>query len=78
VRSTSASPCSPIAKALPVPTAMVLTLYPVAFSKSGINASSKPESWVLVVVARMILGLAGASASAAGSLFLAGVSAGSL
>jgi len=45
--------------AWPDPTATVCTLYPVSCSKSGIITSSNPESWVLVVVARIRFGLAG-------------------
>jgi len=47
--------------AAPEPTATVFTMYPVFSWKSGISTSSRPESWVLVVVARIIFGLAGAA-----------------
>src|SRR5665213_1561815 len=51
--STSASPRSPIARAAPVPTAIVFTWNPEAFSNAGTRTSSKPVSWVLVVVAEL-------------------------
>src|SRR3972149_3359561 len=58
-RMTSASPRSAIAIAAPVPTAIVLTLYPVRASNMGTRTSSRPESWVLVVVDKISWGLAG-------------------
>ena len=50
--STSASPLVPISMACPVPTATMSTLQLFFFSKSGRMKVSKPESAVLVVVAR--------------------------
>jgi hypothetical protein len=52
-RSTSASPRFPMAMACPEPTAIVLTVRPVFFSKRGTSTSRRPVSCVLVVVARM-------------------------
>src|SRR5581483_2390472 len=52
-RLTSASPRAASASACPVPTAIVLTEYPVCFSNIGTRTSSRPESWVLVVVERI-------------------------
>ena len=51
--STSASPRRPSSRACPLPTASVLTCQPVARVNSGSSSSSRPESWVLVVVARI-------------------------
>ena len=51
--STSASPFWPIVIAWPEPTAIVLTIRPDCFSNCGTSTSSSPESWVLVVVARI-------------------------
>src|SRR5665213_246563 len=62
--STSASPRSPIARAAPVPTAIVFTWNPEAFSNAGTRTSSKPVSWVLVVVAKMTAGAAFAAVAA--------------
>jgi hypothetical protein len=42
-----------MAMAAPEPTAIVLTKYLVFFSKIGMMTSSRPVSWVLVVVARI-------------------------
>jgi hypothetical protein len=39
--------------ACPLPTATVLTGQPVSAVKAGSSWSSRPESWVLVVVARI-------------------------
>jgi hypothetical protein len=52
---TSASPRAANAKAWPVPTEMVFTVSPLFFSNKGTSTSSSPESWVLVVVARMTM-----------------------
>ncbi len=51
--STSASPRRPSSMAWPLPTARVLTCQPVSAVKAGSSSSSSPESWVLVVVARI-------------------------
>ncbi len=53
-KSTSASPFSPNASACPVPTAIVLTSYPILLWNRGTSTSKRPVSAVLVVVARMI------------------------
>src|SRR3989304_1986459 len=58
-RRTSASPLRPIVIAWPEPTAIGFAVQPVRFSKRGRSTSSRPESWVLVVVARMISPLCG-------------------
>ena len=39
--------------ACPLPTATVFTLQPVSAVNAGSSTSSSPESWVLVVVARI-------------------------
>ena len=51
--STSASPLAPMASASPDPTATVLTRQRLPDSYDGTSVSSRPESWVLVVVPRM-------------------------
>ena len=51
--STSASPLAPMASASPEPTATVLTRQRLPDSYDGTSMSSRPESWVLVVVPRM-------------------------
>jgi hypothetical protein len=57
-RSTSAWPRAPRSSACPEPTATVLTLHLLAFSKAGTKVSSSPVSRVLVVVAMIIWPLA--------------------
>jgi hypothetical protein len=39
--------------AWPLPTASVLTCHPLSRVNCGSSSSSRPESWVLVVVARI-------------------------
>ena len=51
--STSASPRRPSSMAWPLPTASVLTCHPLSRVNAGSSSSSSPESWVLVVVARI-------------------------
>ena len=52
--TASASPRFAISRAAPVPTAMGFTSMQVSCRNIGSRESSRPVSWVLVVVARMI------------------------
>ena len=54
-RSTSAWPRLPISIAIPDPTEIVLTVYPLCFSNIGTKTSRSPESTVLVVVESIIV-----------------------
>ena len=65
-RSTSALPLSPMAIACPEPTATVFGTQSEFCSNVGRIASSNPESWVLVVVARIMSPVASAAPSAPG------------
>ena len=63
-RTTSASPRAASANAWPVPTGTVFSVNPVCCSNIGTSTSSRPESWVLVVVERMTVRDAGGWAAA--------------
>jgi hypothetical protein len=62
---TSASPREARASAWPVPTEIVFTVSPDVFSNIGTRTSSRPESWVLVVVERMTVDWARAASGGA-------------
>ena len=69
--STSASPRRPSSMAWPLPTASVLTCHPLSRVNCGSSSSSSPESWVLVVVARISdFSAEGPAAGGAGSAWL--------